>query len=199
MWGWLAANKDALVALAAVVVSPAVALFGLMLTHRNMTRSLAVQRTALEANLAVADRQLANAERQFSQQTSVARAGIVSGMERQRLETFLARCARLLQLHDEVGNKESGLEQYEDRDEYVRLNREMHGIRLELELLTPHDLASLAFLQRAGDLIMSCTAKDLGKRLSAREQFMSEAKTVAALWRADISRIPGDKRHPRPS
>ncbi len=135
MPAWLGASKDALLVLAAVVVSPAVALFGLMLTQRNMTRSLAIQRDAMDRNFNVAMCQLRNAERQLRQQARVAVAGIVGGSERERLERFSSRCARLLELFDERSNKEDRLEEYAEPREFVRLGREMSGIANELKLL----------------------------------------------------------------
>lgn len=127
MLAWLGANKDALLAFAAIVITPVLALFGMLLSQRNMARSLAIQHEAMQKNLDVAVHQLVNAERTLRQQARVATAGIVGGIERERLERFSSRCARLLELFEELSNKESRLETYADPREFVRLNREMGG------------------------------------------------------------------------
>ena len=196
MMAWLGANKDALLALAAVVVSPAVALFGVLLSQRNMARSLAIQGEAMEKNLDVAVRQLVNAERQFRMQASIASAGILGAIQRAQLETFITRCARLLQLHEEVANKEARLEKYADSDEFVRLHREMDGIAAELKLLVPEGVTAGFFHMEARDLIMTVQSRDIGRRLKASEAFVSRAREIAAQWRAAIGGLVDDGAEP---
>lgn len=194
MLAWLGANKDALLAFAAIVITPVLALFGMVLSQRNMARSLAIQHEAMQKNLDVAVHQLVNAERTLRQQARVATAGIVGGIERERLERFSSRCARLLELFEELSNKESRLETYADPREFVRLNREMGGVANELKLLVPEGLASAFFAMAASGLVMAASAKDIGTRLKAQEEFIQRAREVTTLWHARIGRLvdPGD-------
>jgi hypothetical protein len=189
MLAWLGANKDALLAFAAIVITPVLALFGMVLSQRNMARSLMIQREAMQKNLDVSVHQLVNAERQLRQQARVATAGIVGAIEREQLERFSSRCARLLELHEEVSNKESLLETYAEPREFVRLNREMGSIANELKLLVPDGLTSSFFAMAASGLVVAASVKDLGRRLEAREEFIRRAREVTALWHARIGRL----------
>lgn len=188
MLAWLGANKDALLALAAIVVTPAVALLGLMLTQRNMARSLEIQAGTMATNLNIAARQLTNAERQFRLQARLAAAGIVGAIERERLDRFTLRCARLLELCEERSNKENLLEKFTDDREFMRLDREMSGIAHELKLIVPDGLASSFFATAASGLVLAAGRRgDIGQVMNAREEFIRRAREVTALWQARIA------------